>query len=91
MEDYDVLINAVQTYKHLVTHYLYSQMELWPGIFMKPSFDIVSRLLTFELAKSRVAIHYHCIMCCRGKNNTKLSLILKELALQIHYGLEIVN
>ena len=30
-------------------------------------------------------------MCCRGKNNTKLSLILKELALQIHYGLKIVN
>ena len=27
-EDYDVFINAVQTYKHVVTHYLSSKMEL---------------------------------------------------------------
>ena len=28
MEDYDVFINTVQTYKHVVTHYLSSKMEL---------------------------------------------------------------
>ena len=28
MEDYYVFINAVQTYKHVVTHYLSSKMEL---------------------------------------------------------------
>ena len=87
----DVFINAVQTYKHGVTHHLSSKMELWTCIFIKPLFDIVSGSLTFELAKSRGAIHYHFILCCRGENNTKLSLILKELALQIHYGLKIVN
>ena len=30
-------------------------------------------------------------MCCCGENNTELSLILKELTLQIHYSLDIVN
>ena len=58
---------------------------------MKPLFDIVSRLLTFKFAKSRGAINYHFILCYHGEYNTKLSLILKELALQIHYGLKIVN
>ena len=91
MEDYDVFINAIQTYKHVVTNYLSSKMELWTGIFMKLLFDIVSGLLTLEFAKSRGAIHCRCILWCRGENNTKLPLILKELALQIHYGLEIVN
>ena len=84
-------INAVQTYKHVVTHYLSSKMDICTGIFMKPLFDNVSGSLTFKFAKSRGAIHYHCIMCCHGENNTKLSLILKLLTLQIHYGLEIVN
>ena len=77
MEYYDVFVNAVQTYKHVVMNYLSSKMELWTGIFMKPLFDIVSESLTFEFDKSRGAIHYHCILCCRGENNTKISLILK--------------
>ena len=62
MEGYDFFINAVQTYKHVVTHYLSSKMELWTGIFMKPLFDIASGSLTFEFDKSRGAIHYHCIL-----------------------------
>ena len=78
-------INAVQTYNNVVTHYLSSKMELCIGIFMKPLFDIISGSLTFEFAKSRGAIHCHCIMCCRDENNTKL------LALQIQYDLDIVN
>ena len=74
-----------------MTHYLSSKMELCIGIFMKPLFDIISGSLTFEFDKSRGAIHFHCILCCRGENNTKLSLILKELSLQFHYGIDIVK
>ena len=62
-----------------------------PSILKTVLFDIVSGSLTFGFDKSRGSIHYHFILCCRGENNTKLSLILKELSLQIKYGLNIVN
>jgi hypothetical protein len=90
--DNDAVFNkAVQKYKHVVTHYLASKMEIWTGIYMVPIYDAVSGSLTFEFAKSRGAIHYHSILACEGVFQRQLQLFLKKMALAIHRAVEVVN
>ena len=53
---------AVQSYQHIVTHYLCAKMELWMGLFMNPTHGVTSGLLTNEFATGRGAIHFQSIL-----------------------------
>ena len=53
--------SAVQKYKHVVTHFLASKMEIWYKIVMKNIHNVVDAMITKEFASSRGAIHYHSL------------------------------
>ena len=53
--------SAVQKYKHVVTNFLASKMEIWYNIVMKNVHNVVSTMITKEFASSRGAIHYHSL------------------------------
>ena len=83
---------AVQTYKHIVTHYLSGKMENWLGIFMGPIFGVIAALIVFEFAKTRGAIHYHSLLICDNENfQQKLQESLEILALSIHESVKKLN
>ena len=53
--------SSVQKYKHVVTHFLASKMEIWYNIVMKNIHNVVDVMITKEFASSRGAIHYHSL------------------------------
>ena len=53
--------SAVQKYKHVVTHFLASKMEIWYNIVMENIHNVVDVMITKEFASSRGAIHYHSL------------------------------
>ena len=62
-----VLINnthfqsTVQKYKHVVTNFLTSKMEIWYNIVMKNVHNVVSTMIIKKLTSFRGAIHYHTL------------------------------
>ena len=67
-DDRDLVLNnnthfqtAVRKYKHVVIDSLASKMEIWYNIVMKNIHNIVSIMITKELAYFRGAIHYHSL------------------------------
>ena len=85
--------DAVQKYKHVVTHYLAAKMEIWMALFMKPVYNVDGGLLTFEFAKTRGAIHFHSLLT-QSKNTPllkKMPPVLKELASEINDGMQEMN
>ena len=88
LEDDNAFFKAVQKYKNVVTHYLASKMEIWINTFLGPLFEIEDISLTFEFAKSRGAIHYHCLISSKGVYVLIIQRVLKECALRIHRAFE---
>ena len=52
-------------------------MELWMGIFMKPTHGVTDDLLTYEFAAGRGAIHFHSILYVEKEN-----LTLRDIPIQ---------
>ena len=46
--------SAVQMYKHVVTHFLVSKMEIWYNIVMKYIHNVVDAMITKEFESSTV-------------------------------------
>ena len=55
-------VEAVQTYKNVVTHYFASKTEIWMALFMSPVFGVDGGNLAMEFAKSRGCIHFHSVL-----------------------------
>lgn len=94
LSDDAAFMDSVQKYKHIVTHYLASKMELWLGLFMKPVYNMDVSGLTKEFAKSRGAIHFHSLLhpSTSGDNISKqLSERLQTLALCINEAMKRLN
>ena len=90
--DDDTAFNiAVQTYKHIVTHYLEENMEKWMSIFMDPIYVVVAAMIVFEFAKTRGAIHYHSLLICKSEFQNQSQHCLKTLVLSIHNSVEKLN
>ena len=53
--------SAVQKYKHVVSNFFASKMEIWYNIVMKNVHNVVSTMITKEFTSSRVTIHYHSL------------------------------
>ena len=53
---------AAHTCQHIVTHYLYTKMELWMGICMYPNHVVTNGLLTNKISPGRCAIHFHFVL-----------------------------
>ena len=55
-------VEAVQTYKNVVTHYFAAKTEIWMALFMSPVFGVDGGNLAMEFAKSRGCIHFHSVL-----------------------------
>ena len=55
-------VRAVQSYKHVVTHYFAAKTEIWMAPYMKPVFGVTGGNLANEFAASRGAIHCHSVL-----------------------------
>ena len=53
--------SAVQKYKHVVTNFLNSKMEIWYNIVMTNIHNIVSTMITKEFLSSQGTMHYHSL------------------------------
>ena len=53
--------SAVQKYKHVVTNFFASKMEIWYNIVMQNVHNVVDAMRTKEFASSRGTIHYHSL------------------------------
>ena len=62
MTDDRLFVDAVQRYKHVVTHYFASKTEIWMALYMKPVFGVVGGSLANEFAPSRGCIHFHSVL-----------------------------
>ena len=62
MTDDRAFVDAVQRYKHVVTHYFASKTEIWMALYMKPVFGVVGGSLANEFAPSRGCIHFHSVL-----------------------------
>lgn len=58
MNDDDAFVKAVQTYKHLVTHYFAAKIEIWMALYMRPVFGVTGGNLAFEFAPDMDAPTY---------------------------------
>ena len=90
--DDDTAFNiAVQTYKHIVTHYLAAKIEKWMSIFMAPIFGVIAAMIVFKFVKTRGAIHYHSLRIRKSEFQNQLQHCLKTFTLSIHYSVEKLN
>ena len=55
-------VTAVQSYKHVVTHYFIAKTEIWMALYMKPVFGVRGGNLANKFASSRGAIHFHSVL-----------------------------
>ena len=62
MTDDSAFVEAVQTYKNVVTHYFAAKTEIWMALFMSPVFGVEGGNLSMEFAKSRGCIHFHSVL-----------------------------
>ena len=62
MTDDKAFVEAVQTYKNIVTHYFAAKTEIWMALFMSPVFGVDGGNLAMEFAKSRGCIHFHSVL-----------------------------
>ena len=62
MTDDKAFVEAVQTYKNVVTHYFAAKTEIWMALFMSPVFGVDGGNLAMEFAKSRGCIHFHSVL-----------------------------
>ena len=62
MTDDKAFVDAVQTYKNVVTHYFAAKTEIWMALFMSPVFGVDGGNLAMEFAKSRGCIHFHSVL-----------------------------
>ena len=91
LNDDSVFQEAVQMYKHVVTHYLASKMELWMILFMHPVFGVTGGNLTYEFAKSRGMIHYHSILRSKHPALTVCNDALCDLAISISNAVDTLH
>jgi hypothetical protein len=79
---------AVQTYKHIVTHYLASKEEIWSAFMYGPVYGLSGGALVNEFAKSRGAIHYHMVGQMRSQCLDEVAAALKDFSLEISNAMD---
>jgi len=82
---------AMQCYKHVVTHYMVSKMELWTVLFMAPVYGVDAGALMFEFARSQGMIHYHSNLESNHLAVKQSQEVLATFALAINSAMEDLN
>jgi hypothetical protein len=82
---------AVQTYKHVVTHYLASKEEIWSAFMYGPVYGLTGGVLVNEFAKSRGAIHYHMVGQMNSECLNEVAAALKEFSLAISNAMDALH
>ena len=87
LNDNSHFTSAVQKYKHVVTHFLASKMEIWYNIVMKNIHNVNAVLISKEFASSRGSIHFHSLNHTDQSEDIEIKLdkCLVTLSISLYY------
>ena len=91
LNDEHAFAKAVQDYKHVVTHYLASKMEVWMALFMHPVYGVTGGNVSMEFAKMRGAIHYHSLLQMMNVGIRECMMALNGYATKVSNAMEELN
>ena len=83
LDDDAVFADRMRAYGHVVTNFFAFKFECWLYHFLGPVYGIHDLAARFEFAKSRGAIHAHCIASATGVPYEKLDAALAQACLDV--------